>query len=315
MKDFGKDAVAALLLTLLLPGLLFNTVKLLKEYSEDTVSQPTEPTEEQLEKETSQIRVLMEDGSVATMDLEEYLVGVVMGEMPESFELEALKAQAVVARTYTLKMRESSGKHPDADVCVQSGCCQSYRTGETERIEAAVNATAGQVLTYQGKLIDATYFSSSGGRTEDAVAVWGSDVPYLQATDSPGEEIEPVSVILTAEEFCNSLGIAPEGPCETWISEVTYTDGGGVDTMVIGGQRFKGTELRSLLGLRSTAFVMTAVGDHISVTTRGYGHRVGMSQYGAEAMAAAGAGYEEILLHYYQGVTLELLVDKDLGIS
>jgi len=143
-------------------------------------------------------------------------------------------------------------------------------------------------------------------------------VPYLQSTDSPEDayaEHNLETVTMTAAEFEAALGVSLDGPCEFWLGEVTYTDGGGVDTMVIGDTVFKGTELRKLLGLRSTAMLMTAVGEHITITTRGYGHRVGMSQYGAEAMAVDGATYEEILAHYYHGTTLELFVDKESGMG
>lgn len=317
MKNTWKEIGTAVILTLLLPGLLLNTVRLLRGSGLSEEAVPT-VTESESADDPVMIRVLGVDGTVTDMELESYLVGVVLGEMPRDFEPEALKAQAVVARTYTLRMCRNSSKHPDADVCTQANCCQGYSEGDSERIRAAVEATAGLVLTYDGELIEATYFSSAGGRTEDAAAVWGSDVPYLQATDSPEDgyaEQYLETVTVTAEEFRSALGIDPEVPCETWLGAVTYTEGGGVDTMYIGGQVFQGTELRKLLGLRSTAMVMTAVGDHITITTRGYGHRVGMSQYGAEAMAVEGATYEEILAHYYQGTTLELFVDKDTGMG
>ncbi len=314
MKIHWKEIISIAILTLVLPVLLLNTARILRHREPAGQTEPPEATQTAEGTSPVMIRVLTEDGSVVSMELEEYLVGVVLGEMPADFELEALKAQAVVARTYTLRMCRNTVKHPDADVCIRADCCQSYRAGESDRIRAAVEATAGQVLTYGGDLIEATYFSSAGGRTEDAAAVWGSDVPYLQSTDSPERGYADQyldTVTFTAEEFEAALGIPLDGPCEMWLGAVTYTDGGGVDTMKIGGTEFKGTELRKLLGLRSTAMVMTAVGDHITVTTRGFGHRVGMSQYGAEAMAVDGATYEEILAHYYHGTTLELFVDKE----
>ena len=316
MKRFWADAATVVLLVLLLPGLLCNSVRLASTTKTGTGTEPPEiPVS--TEPKTAQICVLSEAGTVV-MDLEEYVAGVVSSEMPEAFDPEALKAQAVVARTYALRMRQRNGKHTDADVCTNSDCCQGYRDGDSAKIRAAVESTAGLVLTYEGALIEATYFSSAGGRTEDALAVWGNDVPYLQSTDSPengyqDQYMETVS--MTAQEFQSALGIEPEGPCETWLGEVKYTPGGGVDTMVIGECTFKGTQLRKLLGLRSTAMILTAVGDHITITTRGYGHRVGMSQYGAEAMAVDGATYEEILAHYYHGTTLELFVDKESGMG
>ena len=263
------------------------------------------------------LTVVNRAGNLQQMDLREYLVGVVLAEMPASFESEALKAQAVVARTYTRKRMEG-GKHGQAAVCMDSGCCQGWRSGEdylaqggkksaVEKVRAAVADTDGLVLRYDGRLIDATYFSCSGGVTEDAVAVWGQDVPYLKSVQSPGEEEAPRfsdSVTFSPGDFAGKLGLSAAGDPESWFGTVTYTAGGGVETMVIRGQSFTGTQLRSKLGLRSTAFEVSASGNTITITTRGFGHRVGMSQYGAQAMAQEGHSFSEILAHYYTGTEL-----------
>lgn len=268
---------------------------------------------------TDPIPVLMDDGTVQSMLLEEYLVCVVLGEMPADFEAEALKAQAVVARTYTLKHNIAQQKHPGGAVCTDHTCCQSFcqpedylaagnRRQQLDKVESAVSQTCNQVLLYNGDLIEATYFSCSGGRTEAAVAVWGTEVPYLQAVDSPGEEIAKYyveTVHFSAEAFEEKMMTTLSGRPEQWFGPVQYTEGGGVDTIQIGEKSYRGTEIRTLLGLRSTAFVMTAVGDTVTVTTKGYGHRVGMSQYGAEAMAVSGSDYLQILSHYYPGTTVE----------
>lgn len=257
--------------------------------------------------------------TVLTMELDTYLVGVVLGEMPAYFEEEALKAQAVVARTYALRHHENRTKHPGGAVCTDPGCCQAYvsetvyveRGGEpadVEKIRRAVYATSGWVLTYEGKLIDATYFSCSGGRTEDALAVWGEEIPYLQSVASPGEddaENYSKTVYFERDVFQTLLGRNMTGMPEDWLGAVTYTKGGGVATMVIGGMSYTGTQLRSLLGLNSTAFAMKAEGDTVAVTTSGKGHRVGMSQHGADAMAATGSTWQEILTHYYQGTRID----------
>jgi stage II sporulation protein D len=162
------------------------------------------------------------------------------------------------------------------------------------------------VLTYEGSLIEATYFSCSGGSTEDAAAVWGTDFSYLRAVDSPGEEHAAHytdTVSFTVDELEQRLGVALAGE---WIGRVSYTAGGGVDTILIGGKCFTGKEIRTILGLRSTVFEMEVSGETVAITTRGFGHRVGMSQYGADAMAVSGSSYEEILAHYYPGTTIEL---------
>lgn len=264
------------------------------------------------------VSVLQQNGETEQMDLESYLVGVVLAEMPADFELEALKAQAVVARTYTCR-RLNQGKHEGASVCTDSNCCQGFRKTEDyisqggsaeaiERIRQAVQETAGAVLTYQGNLIDATYFSCSGGFTEDAMEVWGEDVPYLQAVESPGEEDAPRfsdELCLTGQELKEKLGVEGSGPLADWFGDQTHTEGGGVDEIEICGEIFTGKELRKLLGLRSTAFDVEVQGDTVLFATRGFGHRVGMSQYGAQAMAQDGKNYREILSHYYQQTELD----------
>ncbi len=265
------------------------------------------------------IPVLTENGTTEQMDLEEYITGVVLAEMPASFEKEALKAQAVVARTYALKGYFGKEKHPGRAICTDPSCCQAYCSQESflssggtniafQKVADSVSQTRLEVLTFQSELIDATYFSCSGGKTEDAQAVWGSDVPYLRSVDSPGEEEATHymdTVFFTLQEFADCLQIDKESLSGNWIGEITYTTGGGVENICVCGEAYTGTQIRKLLGLRSTAFVITAVGNTVTVTTKGFGHRVGMSQYGADAMAVAGKTYTEILTYYYQGTVLE----------
>ena len=288
----------------------------------DTTEQtPTQSTTEESDTQDNKqilISILQEDGTVTYMDLENYVKCVVLAEMPASFEVEALKAQAVVARTYTLRRLEGNAKHQKASVCTEPSCCQGFRTEEmyldhggtvadVERVEGAVSATAGLVLVYGSELIEATYFSCSGGITEDAAAVWGEEIPYLKSTVSPGEEHAANyvdTIYLTADTFADLLDAELSGRPETWIGKITYTAGMGVDTMQIGSNVYQGTQLRSLLGLRSTAFTITMIGNTVVITTRGYGHRVGMSQYGADAMAVNGSTFRQILAHYYQGTEL-----------
>ena len=259
------------------------------------------------------------DGSTIEMDMDTYLVSVVLAEMPAYFEPEALKAQSVVARTYTYKAYVTGGKHGDGSVCTRSNCCQAYipveeyleKGGDPESVEKvsrAILETSGYVLTYEGNLIEATYFSCSGGMTEDAAAVWGTDFPYLQSITSPGEENAAHytdTVEFTPDQFQAALQVSLAGEPAVWFGPVTYTEGGGVNTMQIGGKRYQGTQLRTLLGLRSTAFTVSVKDGKIIITTKGFGHRVGMSQYGAEAMALEGKDYAQILAYYYQGTQLK----------
>ena len=309
LLSFLAGAVVPLVL-----AALFQKTPALPEAESESIS-PTQIASAQ--DPATVLTVMNRAGNLQQMDLREYLVGVVLAEMPADFASEALKAQAVVARTYTRKRMEG-GKHGQAAVCMDSGCCQGWRSGEdylaqggkqsaVEKVRAAVADTDGLVLRYEGRLIDATYFSCSGGVTEDAVAVWGQDVPYLKSVQSPGEEEAPRftdRVSFSAAEFAGKLGLSAAGDPGNWFGSVTYTTGGGVETMVIRGKTLSGTQLRSKLGLRSTAFEIAVSGDKITVTTRGFGHRVGMSQYGAQAMAQEGSSFSDILAHYYTGTEL-----------
>lgn len=320
MRTLAKDILTAAVMGLVVPGIVLSIAARKTEVSPETTP---ETTEQPTVHETVRLPVLVrqEDGTVSQMDMDSYLVGVVLAEMPVSFEDEALEAQSVVARTYARKAWETGGKHGDCSVCTRSACCQGYIGDEDylsqggteeglEKVRAAVAATSGWVLTYEGELIEATYFSCSGGSTEDAAAVWGTEFPYLQAVASPGEEKAvhyTDTVRFSAEAFQDALGVTLSGSPGGWFRDVTYTDGGGVDTIVIGGTSYKGTDFRSALGLRSTAFSISTTEDTVIITTRGYGHRVGMSQYGADAMAVTGSTCPEILAHYYPGTTLTKL--------
>ena len=323
MKPLHKEMLLAAFLGLVLPWLLVNTVLSMEEKREtEPASEGRIPEETETAPESEPLLIGFRDGdgNVTEMEMDVYLTGVLLAELPASFEREAKMAQAVAARTFALKAAVTGGKHGDGSVCGSSYCCQAYITPEDYRAAGGTEAaiaqarqaaldTSGLVLCYEGGLIEATYFSCSGGSTEDAVAVWGADYPYLRAVDSPGEEAAPRysdTVTFTPEEFEAALGTNLNGSPEDWFGFTTYTSGGGVNTMRIGSKDYKGTDLRRLLGLRSTAFTVTADGGGVTITTRGFGHRVGMSQYGADAMAASGKGFEEILNYYYGGTELTL---------
>ena len=314
MKELVKDIWVSMVMGLVIPGMLLNFAAMV--WNRAVASVEAEPVQQTVSvKLPVKVRRV---NAVTAEDMDTYLVGVVLQEMPASFEKEALKAQAVVARTYARKAYLKGGKHGDGSVCTDPSCCQAWISEEeylqqggtqdaVEKIRAAVMETSGQVLTYEGELIEATYFSCSGGRTEDAVAVWGTEFSYLQAVDSPGEEEASVftdTVTVSAADLEDKLQISLAGNPGNWVGQITYTNGGGVDTVVLGGKYFTGLELRKKLGLRSTAFSLSASEDGICFTTKGYGHRVGMSQYGTDAMALAGSTYAEILSHYYQGTEL-----------
>ncbi len=297
-------------LGMVVPGLMFSAGDKLVDKA---------PAEEVLQEQVY-IPVLMSDGKLQAMGLESYISRVVLGEMPAYFDEEALKAQAVAARTYTLRLLEDGDRHQGA-VCTDYTCCQSYlepeeylqtrgTQGDMDKIFAAVSETAGEVVCYEGDLICATYFASAGGATEDAKEVWGQSVPYLVPVSSPEQSLyDGQKVTCSAAEFQDRLGVSLEGSPESWFGAVTYTPGGGVETLQIGGKAYSGVKLRSLFRLRSTVFWVTASESAVTFETLGYGHRVGMSQYGADAMAQTGSDYREILSHYYQGTTLERYTD------
>ena len=324
MHGILKDVMVSIGMGLILPGIMLNfAVALLEENGNVPVAAVEEIIQETTLPPQVQLSMLLRqtDGSIRQMDMDTYLEGVVLAEMPASFEEEALKAQAVVARTYTQKAYTTGGKHGDGSICTEPSCCQAYidpseylaRGGtqkNLEKIQNAVRSTSGYVLTYDGMLIEATYFSCSGGSTEDAVAVWGTDFPYLRSVSSPGEEGAAYytdTVTFTKQQLEAALNVTLTGNSGGWFSDIVYTSGGGVDSVTVGGQTFGGTKLRSLLGLRSTAFTVVPREEAVSITTRGYGHRVGMSQYGADAMAVSGSTYPQILSHYYQGAVLQYL--------
>ena len=276
------------------------------------------------EPEARTVQLKTEDG-VETVDEDTYLTAVVLSEMPASFEPEALAAQAIAARTFLARQR-LAGKHMDCDVCADSACCQAWNSEAAleakygvelpqywDKASAAVAETAGEILTYDGAPIEAVYFSCSGGSTEAAVAVWGTDVPYLQAVESPGEQdaLRYESKAAFPEDELRAIlnKAAPEakldGPSEGWFGEPILTEGGGVASVTIGGEDFTGTQLRSLLGLNSTRFTVTCGDGEVVFHVRGFGHRVGMSQYGANAMAKLGFDYRAILQYYYRGAGIE----------
>ena len=327
MDSLKRDILTALLLGLVVPGLLLNFGTMVLEKREVPIPETTAAQE--TEPETVSLPVLVRRGETITLeDMDDYLVGVVLAEMPATFEPEALKAQAVAARTYARKAWETGGKHGDGSVCQDPACCQAYIAPEDyfsqggteeglEKVQLAVAQTSGYVLTYAGALIEATYFSCSGGSTEAAVAVWGTDYPYLQAVESPGEDKaihDRDTVSFSLADFQKRLGMALDGAPAGWFREVSYTEGGGVEAMTIGEESFTGPQLRALLGLRSASFSVEVREDTIVITTRGYGHRVGMSQYGADAMAVQGKDFCQILTHYYQGAELNRL-EGELGLG
>lgn len=273
-------------------------------------------------------------GATVHMSMREYLIGVVAAEMPASFDMEALKAQAVAARTETLyhMLEFNSETHPDADVCSDSTCCQAYKTdselrtkwGDTynanmEKIEQAVESTDGECLTYQAAPIQAVFHSSSAGQTAGSGEVWDFDIPYLISVKSP-ETADDVpnyvsAVTVALSDFKDTVikhfpnASFPKDKTK-WVTDITYTASGRISSLKLGGVTVTGPLLRSMFGLRSTAARIDMSDNNVTFTTTGYGHGVGMSQYGANALARDGKSYKDILNWYYTGVTFS--EEKDL---
>lgn len=263
-----------------------------------------------------------------SMKLEEYIVHVVAAEIPASYAEEALKAQAVAARTYAVKhMLGEERCKSGHTICTDHTCCQAYLTTEELRthwgtafdkyfnkICAAVNETSGEVIVCDGKLITAVYHSSSGGRTENCEAVFAVALPYLVSVESAGEESSPEfsnETTYTSSEFVSKVNEAfPQANMSTPVGSVDIwdrTESGRVKLVRLGDTVVTGQQMRSAFKLHSTNFSFEITKDEVKITCLGYGHGVGMSQCGANAMAKDGADYLEILTHYYTGVDITKL--------
>lgn len=255
--------------------------------------------------------------------MEEYLIGVVAGEMPSSFHVEALKAQAVAARTYTVKKMAKYGGHGCAssgyDICTDSTCCQAWTNPESflgtskyKKIRSAVYATAGEVAVYDGAPIEALFHSTAGGYTENSENVFSTALPYLRSvySNETGAPRYEATVTLSKARFAEKLETATgvELTEETVESMVTVTErfeSGRVKTVSVGDAALTGREFRSLFHLDSANFTFEFDEDDVIIHTKGFGHGVGMSQTGADAMAKEGDTYDEILKYYYTGISLE----------
>ena len=264
---------------------------------------------------------------VEEINLDEYIANVVSAEMPVKYDIEALKAQAIVARTYTIYKITKSKKHKEADICDDSTCCQAWiskedrlskwKESEAEdnwnKIIKAVNETKGKIITYNGKPINAFFHSNSGGKTEIPFYVWGGEgYPYLQVVETSGEENYSQyksEAEFTKKDFEKKIKEKhsnfkinyKEKDCIK-IEERDSSD--RVITVKIGNLKLSGVETRTLLGLKSANFKVEINDDKIKFTVYGYGHGVGMSQTGADSLAKQGKNYEEIIKHFYAGVEI-----------
>lgn len=272
----------------------------------------TETKKENIKKNEITVTVYRNNGKIINLELEEYVLGVVGAEMPASFNIEALKAQAILARTYALKSIKNGKKLTDTvstqaykDNSELQKLWKNDYTKYYEKIKKAVNETKGKVILYNNEYIDAVYHSTSNGKTENSKNVWKNILPYLVSVDSSWDKnvkSYKKETIFEINEFCNILKLDVEEPI---TYEIIHNETGRVRQITINNKTFSGTGFRNLLKLRSADFEIEINDEKVKVTTYGYGHGVGMSQYGANEMAKQGYSYIQILKHYYTGVVIK----------
>lgn len=286
-----------------------------QEEANFSFAQPQDEIIQEKEEKINTIKVLNPNTTeIFTMDLEEYIIGVVAAEMPATFDLEALKAQAVAARTFAIYKQNHTKQ--DYDVIIgtsdqafnnleemQNKWKENYETN-FNKIQNAVINTKGEILTYEGQVIESFYFAMSNGYTERCELVFQEALPYIESVESSWDNESlnnyEVTKSFSKEEFCSLLNISCE---QIEITDINRTSSGRIQTLKINQTEMRGVDIRRLLALRSTDFDIT-LGDTISITTRGSGHGVGMSQYGANGMAKEGHDYQEILKYFYQNVEI-----------
>lgn len=274
---------------------------------------------------------LKTDAGITEIGTDEYLAGVVAAEMPAEYTEEALKAQAVAARTF-LSYKKAQNAKEDYDITADESIDQAFLSEEQlkekwgedfsknlEKIKAAVAATENELIFYDGAPIMAVYHAVSSGKTETAVNVWGKDYPYLTVTDSIGDLLCPdylSTVKVSVEDFKRQMGELVEllGEAKGWLGESESTESGTVSKIFVGGKEFKGSELREKFSLKSSSFDSTFDGTNFVFTVRGHGHGVGMSQYGANYMAQQGSDYREILSWYYKDCEIKKALGSGVGL-
>ena len=330
MKKVLLYFISFIFLCFILPAIFTkNNIQVTAKTFDDIQPQEEQKTIENYEYQKYKTVKLLHNktGVVEEVELDSYLTNVVSAEMPANYEYEALKAQAIVARTYTI-YKINNKKHENADICDNSGCCQAWvskedrlsRWEESERennwtkIENCVKETAGKIITYENQPINAFFHANSGGTTEIPVNVWGgSGYPYLQVVETSGEEGYSQynsEVTLSNEELINKLkekysDIEINFNDTESIKILEHTDSKRVKTIKFGNHNLSGVETRTLLGLRSTNFELEKKDGSIIFRVKGYGHGVGMSQTGADSMAKQGSSAEDIIHHFYTNVEIK----------
>lgn len=271
------------------------------------------------------VKVLMENGEIKEIALDEYLYGVLSAEMPASYEKEALKAQAIVARTYTMYKILKDKKHENSDICSSYTCCQAWIDEENkkekwkekyeeynEKIKSAVDETKGKIITYENAPINALFHANSGGKTELPINVWGGNYPYFAVVETSGEEAYSgysSEVEFSKEDLKNKIKEQYEDfeidyTKEDCIKILEYTESGRIKNIKIGNKELSGVTLRACLGLKSSNFEYEILENSVKFKVIGYGHGVGLSQSGSDALARNGKTADEIINHYYKNIEI-----------
>ena len=332
MKKILVYILSLIVVCFILPAIFTNTSKQTsspQNIVEENTSEEKEIKKEEIpEGKYSKIKLLhSKTGEIEEVNLETYLCNVVSAEMPATFEKEALKAQAMVARTYTI-YKVNHKKHDNSDICDSSSCCQAWISKEDrlakweeskreenwKKITEAVNETKGKIVTYNNEVINAFFHSNSGGTTEMPVNVWGgSNYPYLQVIQTSGEEAYTQyasEATFNYEEIINKIKTKYEDIQINFANDddlkiLEYTESGRVKTIKFGNHNLSGVETRTILGLKSANFEIIKQNNQIIFRVKGYGHGVGMSQTGADSLAKQGKNAEEIIHHFYTNVEIK----------
>lgn len=324
LKKIMKYIIFAIIIAMILPCIIKKEAKEIEDTSSNEIVTLSEPFNY---GDYTTINLLhASDNSVETMNLDEYLLGVVSAEMPASYEMEALKAQAVVARTYTIYKIKNGGKHENASICDSPLCCQAWISKENRmarweeekreeywnKIVQAVDMTKGKVILYENEPINAFFHSNSGGRTEKPEYVWGGSYPYLVSVETSGEEnytSYKSEVKISKDELVSKM-ISKYSDFEInfnnsdAIEVKEYTEAGRIRTIKIGNKEISGVEARLIFGLKSAKFDVEILNDEIQFSVIGYGHGVGLSQTGSDSLAKQGYKYIDIIKHYYKDVEI-----------
>ena len=285
---------------------------------------------ETVDKDSPKINIYNhKSGKTEQMDIEEYLCGVLSGEMPSDFDIEALKAQAVAARTYVMyKQEHQDSKHKGSVVCTDYNHCQEYKSYEElksskgedwiknsyPKVKQAVNETKGHIVTYDSEPILPLYFSTSSGKTENSEEVFSAEYPYLKSVDSPYDKYAPKyasTLKITNKDFVSKLkstysdiSISADN-LSSQVKVISRSDGGAVNKIKLGNKELTGRDIRNILSLNSANFEIKFDSSSLDFVVKGYGHGVGMSQWGAQGMAEEGYKYYEILSHYYKDTIIK----------